>query len=78
MAAVMHWDLLDDELGVEFCATAGAPALPTRLMAGLMYLQHTYNLSDEAVVERWVEYPYFKYFVAKHFSAISFHIIPRV
>jgi IS5 family transposase len=61
-AAVMHWDLLDDELGTEFCATAGAPALPTRLMAGLMYLQHTYNGSDEAVVEHWADAPSLQYF----------------
>lgn len=25
-----------------------------RLVAGLMYLQHTYGLSDEAVVARWI------------------------
>jgi|TARA_B110000211_G_scaffold234699_1_gene305698 IS5 family transposase len=67
MAEVMHWDLLDDELGAEFCATAGAPALPTRLMAGLMYLQHTYNLSDEAVVDRWVDSPSFQFFCGESF-----------
>ena len=44
MAGVIHWNGLDDQLGTEFCATVGAPALPTRLMAGFMYLQHPYNL----------------------------------
>jgi len=29
----------------------GRPAKPTRLMVGLHYLKHTYNLSDEEVVE---------------------------
>ena len=24
-------------------------------MVGLFYLQHTFNLSDEAVVQRWIE-----------------------
>ena len=62
MKDIIDWDLLDQELGHEFCATNGASALPTRLMVGLMYLQHTFNLSDEAVVERWVESPYWQYF----------------
>lgn len=29
------------------------PALPIRLMAGLLYLKHAYDLPDEAVCERW-------------------------
>ena len=39
---------------------AGRPAKPTRLMVGLSYLQHTFNLSDEAVVQRWIENPYWE------------------
>jgi transposase, IS5 family len=31
MATVIHWDLLDDQLGAEFCATADAPAWLARL-----------------------------------------------
>jgi transposase, IS5 family len=31
---------------------------PTRLMAGLAILKHTYDLSDEVLCERWVENPY--------------------
>ena len=31
-------------------------------MVGLTYLKHTYNLSDEAVCERWVENPYWQFF----------------
>ncbi len=58
LAHSIDWELLDRELGQHFCDTAGASALPTRLMAGLMYLQHAYNLSDELVVEQWVESPY--------------------
>jgi Transposase domain (DUF772) len=43
---------------------AGRPPLPTRLMAGLAILKHTYNLSDEAVCERWIENPYYQYALA--------------
>ena len=49
---IIDWERLDQELGQAFCATHGASALPTRLMVGLMHWQHTFNLSDEAVVER--------------------------
>jgi IS5 family transposase len=32
------------------------------LIAGLFYLKHAFNLSDEALVVRWVENPYWQYF----------------
>ena len=67
MRDMVDWSLLDQELGHKFCATNGASALPTRLMVGLMYLQHTFNLSDETVVERWVESPYWQYFCGETF-----------
>jgi IS5 family transposase len=40
----------------------GAPAKATRLMVGLQYLKYTFNESDESVVARWVENPYWQYF----------------
>ncbi|RQR49665.1 transposase [Burkholderia sp. Bp9126] len=39
-------------------SSAGRPRLPFRLMVGLLYLKHAYNLSDEAVCERWAENNY--------------------
>jgi transposase, IS5 family len=45
----------------------GRPPLPTRLMAGLSILKHSYNLSDEALCERWVENPYFQCFCGEEF-----------
>ena len=36
-------------------------------MAGLLYLQHTFRLSDEAVVARWTENPYYQHFTAETF-----------
>lgn len=38
-------------------SSVGAAALPTRLMAGLLYLQHLHNLSDEMVLEQCLEPP---------------------
>src|SRR5262249_7224613 len=47
---------------------AGKPPLPARLMAGLAILKHSYDLSDEALCDRWVENPYFQYFCGEEFS----------
>lgn len=47
---------------VSFTSGRGRPALPPRLVAGLLYLQHAFDASDEAVVHTWVENPYWPYF----------------
>lgn len=36
-------------------SNAGRPRLPIRLMASLLYLKHSFNLSDEEVAQRWSE-----------------------
>lgn len=62
LAGKINWERFEHELESNFCETTGAPAKPTRLMVGLHYLKHTFNLSDEKTVERWVENPYWQYF----------------
>ena len=61
LATLIDWHRLDQEFG-RFYRPLGRPAKPTRLMVGLSYLQHTFNLSDEAVVQRWTENPYWQWF----------------
>ena len=41
---------------------AGRPRLPIRLMAGLLYLKNSFNLSDEELVQRWAENVYYQHF----------------
>ena len=36
-------------------SNAGRPKLPIRLMASLLYLKNSFNLSDEELVQRWSE-----------------------
>ena len=36
-------------------SNAGRPRLPIRLMTSLLYLKHSFNLSDEEIVLRWSE-----------------------
>lgn len=62
LANLIDWSRLEDAFGGFFSETTGAPALPTRLIAGLHYLKHAYAHSDEAVVTHWLENPYWQYF----------------
>jgi IS5 family transposase len=55
------WQYFDQEFGESF-SDRGRPGLPTRLMAALTYLKHTYNLSDERLVEEFLENAYWQYF----------------
>ena len=42
---------------------AGRPRLAIRLMVSLLYLKHAFDLSDEALAERWSENVLWQYFV---------------
>jgi IS5 family transposase len=66
---MIDWEWFEAELACNFSETDGAPAKPTRLMVGLHYLKHTFNLSDERTVAQWVENPYWQLFCGmKHFE----------
>jgi IS5 family transposase len=45
-------------------------------VAGLLYLQHAYRLSDEAVVARWVENPYHQHLTGETFFQHKLPIDP--
>lgn len=73
LAQRISWSSIDERLSPHFHESRGAPGKPTRLMAGLHYLKHTYDLSDEEVVARWVENPYWQFFCgSKYFE----HTLP--
>jgi len=61
LAKAVDWDRLDEVFGRTYCPDNGRPAISTRLMVALHYLKYTFNLSDEDVVEGWVENPYWQY-----------------
>lgn len=61
LAHGLDWEFFNREFGVAF-TDRGRPALSTRLMVALSYLKHTYNFSDEALVEQFLENPYWQYF----------------
>ncbi len=58
LAAVIDWQEIERTFGVHFASNTGRPALLPRHVAGLLYLQHAYDCSDEAAVNTWVENSY--------------------
>lgn len=67
LAQAIDWPLLEGRFGEVYCDGPGMPPLPTRLMAGLAILKHTFDLSDEELCARWVENPYFQYLCGEEF-----------
>lgn len=54
--------MVEEEFGALYHARKGRPGLPIRLVVGLHYLKHTFNESDQSVVVKFVENPYWQYF----------------
>lgn len=67
LAKFIDWDQLEKEFSPLFTAGAGHPPIPIRLACGLMILQHMYDLSDEKVIQAWVENPYWQAFCGYDF-----------
>jgi IS5 family transposase len=60
LANQIDWSVFDQKFG-KLYADTGRPALPTRLMVGLHYLKHAFDESDESVVARLLENPYWQH-----------------
>lgn len=67
LARAIDWGFLEEKFGAAYSDKPGHPPLPTRLMAGLAILKHSYDLSDEGLCDRWVENPYFQFFCGEEF-----------
>ena len=62
LARKIDWQRFDIAFADCYCPDIGAPGKDIRLLVGLHYLKHTFNESDESLLERWVENPYWQYF----------------
>ncbi len=58
----IDWDKVEEEFREYYCANNGRPSIPIRKIVGVILLKRVYNQSDESVVERWQENPYWQYF----------------
>lgn len=61
LAQSLPWSVIEKDFEGYYSET-GQPAKPIRLMVGLLILKQLENLSDEVVVERWCENPYYQFF----------------
>jgi transposase, IS5 family len=62
LAERIDWSQFEAAIDACYADELGRPGVNTRLMVGLLYLKHAYNESDESVVARWVENPYWQFF----------------
>jgi len=58
----IDWSIFEEEFGSLYVDNVGRPGLPIRWVVGLHYLKYSFNESDESVVERFLENPYWQYF----------------
>lgn len=62
LADTIDWSVFDKDFGKLYVENVGRPGLSIRLLVGLHYLKHAFNESDESVVDRLLENPYWQYF----------------
>lgn len=56
LAGKIEWNIIEEAFKKHY-SNEGRPAKPIRLMVALLMLKHIGNLSDESVVEQWMENP---------------------
>ena len=59
LANKINWQTFEDSFG-KLYSEEGRLAKPIRLMVSLLMLKHIRNLSDESVVEQWMENIYYQ------------------
>lgn len=58
----IDWDKVEEDFSEYYCLDNGRPSIPIRKIVGVILLKRGYNQSDESVVERCMENPYWQYF----------------
>ncbi|SAL07151.1 hypothetical protein AWB78_08443 [Caballeronia calidae] len=48
-------------------SAAGRPRLAIQMMAGLLYLKHAHNKSEESACKRWAEKIYIQHFMDEEY-----------
>jgi IS5 family transposase len=65
LAELIDWNAIEELASASFVSRRGRPAASPRLIAGLLYLQHAFDMSDEEVVWNWVENCYWQVFTGE-------------
>src|SRR5271157_2000955 len=74
----IDWVSIEEKFYPLYSYFKGRPAKEVRLMVGLQYLKATYQESDESVVEKWVENPYWQYFCGEKYFQVKCPINPTM
>jgi len=64
LANQINWSFFEAEFAPLY-SHRGKPSKPIRLMVGLSILKHLENLSDEVLIQRWVQNPYYQAFTGE-------------
>lgn len=65
LAGKIPWDFFEVEFTGAYI-NFGRPGKPIRLMIGILILKQMFDMSDEQIVRRWVENPYWQYFCGEN------------
>lgn len=76
LSAQINWAVFEERFGSYYSEARGRNGIPIRLMVGLHYLKHTFDLSDESVVMGFLENPYWQYFCGYEYFQHSLPIDP--
>ena len=76
LADKIDWSAFEKKFGAYYVDKKGRPGAPIRLMVGLHYLKHAFDESDESIVFRFIENPYWQYFCGYDYFQKSFPIDP--
>lgn len=66
LAHELDWNKMELEFQ-KLYSDQGRPSIPLRKIAGLLLLKEMFKESDESVVERWIENPYWQHFTGEIF-----------
>ena len=65
LADIIDWGAIERLVPVLATPGPGRPAIRTRLIAGLLYLEYAFKLSDSEVVTLWLENPHWQIFTGE-------------
>lgn len=67
LANQIDWSFFEKEFSGTYHQTMGRPGKSIRLMVALHYLKYTFDMSDEALLDGFIENPYWQYFCGFEF-----------
>ena len=62
LTARINWDEVEKDFSLYYCVDNGRTSIPIRKILSLILLRRIFDLSDEQVITRWKENPYWQYF----------------